>query len=149
MVVYRSRLPVWWNGRHKGLKIPRRNNRAGSSPATGTKISLSPCGLGEIFRNGRARTGRRLASRKKQSGGLFFSPRTRSPATGTSSEAPLLARAPAFRRGLLAGRGVLRFQNTNKCLFLRYGDGRIFRNCYTCKPDVYICGLYLTSLDKI
>ena len=29
---------MWWNGRHKGLKIPRRNNRAGSSPATGTKI---------------------------------------------------------------------------------------------------------------
>ena len=45
--------------------------RTGSSPVTGTKISLSPCGLGEIFRNGRARTGRRLASRKKQSGGLF------------------------------------------------------------------------------
>ena len=28
--------PVWWNGRHKGLKIPRHNNRAGSTPATGT-----------------------------------------------------------------------------------------------------------------
>ena len=41
---------VWWNGRHKGLKIPRRNNRAGSSPATGTtqkrplRHESPPCG---------------------------------------------------------------------------------------------------------
>tara|TARA_B100000927_G_scaffold205668_1_gene166918 strand:- start:139 stop:261 length:123 start_codon:yes stop_codon:yes gene_type:complete len=27
-------------GRHKGLKIPRRKLRAGSSPALGTKINL-------------------------------------------------------------------------------------------------------------
>ena len=33
--------PGWWNGRHKGLKIPR-FIRAGSSPAPGTTIvSLS------------------------------------------------------------------------------------------------------------
>ena len=31
--------PVWWNGRHKGLKIPRWQQRTGSSPVTGTKIS--------------------------------------------------------------------------------------------------------------
>ena len=28
---------VWWNGRHKGLKIPRRQLRVGSSPTTRTK----------------------------------------------------------------------------------------------------------------
>ena len=32
-----ANLPVWWNGRHKGLKIPRWQQRAGSSPVTGTK----------------------------------------------------------------------------------------------------------------
>ena len=36
--------PVWWNGRHKGLKIPRHNNRAGSTPATGTKTK-NPVGF--------------------------------------------------------------------------------------------------------
>ena len=30
-------LPVWWNGRHQGLKIPCRQLRTGSSPVTGTK----------------------------------------------------------------------------------------------------------------
>ena len=29
--------PGWWNGRHKGLKIPRPQGCAGSSPAPGTK----------------------------------------------------------------------------------------------------------------
>ena len=29
-------MPVWWNGRHKGLKIPRWQQRTGSSPVTGT-----------------------------------------------------------------------------------------------------------------
>ena len=32
--------PVWWNGRHRGLKIPWERSRAGSSPATGTKQML-------------------------------------------------------------------------------------------------------------
>ena len=36
MVKY-TRTPVWWNGRHRGLKIPWEQSRAGSSPATGTK----------------------------------------------------------------------------------------------------------------
>ena len=31
--------PGWWNGRHKGLKIPR-FIRAGSSPAPGTTFTL-------------------------------------------------------------------------------------------------------------
>ncbi len=29
---------MWWNGRHRGLKIPCRNKRAGSSPAIRTLI---------------------------------------------------------------------------------------------------------------
>lgn len=29
--------PVWWNGRHKGLKIPRPKNRTGSIPVGGTR----------------------------------------------------------------------------------------------------------------
>jgi hypothetical protein len=29
-------VPVWWNGRHTGLKIRCCNRRAGSNPATGT-----------------------------------------------------------------------------------------------------------------
>ena len=29
--------PVWWNGRHRGLKIPWERSRTGSSPVTGTK----------------------------------------------------------------------------------------------------------------
>ena len=41
-------MPVWWNGRHRGLKIPWEQSRAGSSPATGTKRKKSepvlPCG---------------------------------------------------------------------------------------------------------
>ena len=36
--------PVWWNGRHKGLKIPRWQQRTGSSPVTGTKIGSTPWG---------------------------------------------------------------------------------------------------------
>ena len=32
-----THLPVWWNGRHQGLKIPCRQLRTGSSPVTGTK----------------------------------------------------------------------------------------------------------------
>ena len=67
--------PVWWNGRHKGLKIPRWQHCTGSSPVTGTKILPAPCGAGRILFAGRTRTGRRPAGRKKQSGGLFFSPR--------------------------------------------------------------------------
>ena len=33
--------PVWWNGRHRGLKIPWPLGRAGSSPVTGTKKESS------------------------------------------------------------------------------------------------------------
>ena len=33
---WQRRLPGWWNGRHKGLKIPWPQGRAGSSPAPGT-----------------------------------------------------------------------------------------------------------------
>ena len=66
---------MWWNGRHKGLKIPRWQHCTGSSPVTGTKILPAPCGAGRILFAGRTRTGRRPAGRKKQSGGLFFSPR--------------------------------------------------------------------------
>ena len=33
-----THMPVWWNGRHRGLKIPWERSRAGSSPATGTMI---------------------------------------------------------------------------------------------------------------
>ena len=29
--------PAWWNGRHRGLKIPCPRGRAGSNPAAGTK----------------------------------------------------------------------------------------------------------------
>lgn len=29
-------MPRWWNGRHKGLKSPRQQWRAGSTPALGT-----------------------------------------------------------------------------------------------------------------
>ena len=42
--------PVWWNGRHKGLKIPRWQQRTGSSPVTGTTsegantVPFPPCG---------------------------------------------------------------------------------------------------------
>ncbi len=32
-------LPMWRNGRRKGLKIPRGQLRAGSSPAIGTKVN--------------------------------------------------------------------------------------------------------------
>ena len=31
-------LPVWWNGRHTGLKIPCPYGRTGSNPVTGTII---------------------------------------------------------------------------------------------------------------
>ncbi len=30
-------MAAWWNGRHKGLKIPRQKCYAGSSPAAATK----------------------------------------------------------------------------------------------------------------
>lgn len=30
-------MPGWWNGRHRGLKIPRPHGRASSSLALGTK----------------------------------------------------------------------------------------------------------------
>ena len=33
-------MPGWWNGRHKGLKIPRPQGCAGSSPAPGTNLQL-------------------------------------------------------------------------------------------------------------
>ena len=36
------RRPAWWNGRHRGLKIPRQRCRAGSSPAAGTKNKSIP-----------------------------------------------------------------------------------------------------------
>ena len=29
-------MPLWWNGRHKGLKIPRQKYHTGSSPVSGT-----------------------------------------------------------------------------------------------------------------
>ena len=32
---------MWWNGRHRGLKIPCRNKRAGSSPAIRTALNLN------------------------------------------------------------------------------------------------------------
>lgn len=34
-------MPVWWNGRHQGLKIPCRKRRTGSSPVTGTIMNES------------------------------------------------------------------------------------------------------------
>ena len=36
-------VPAWWNGRHRGLKIPRPRGRAGSSPAAGTSFSALAC----------------------------------------------------------------------------------------------------------
>ena len=36
-------MPVWWNGRHKGLKIPRWQQRARSSRVTGTKTHQELC----------------------------------------------------------------------------------------------------------
>ncbi len=38
MLKFRSLCPGGEIGRHKGLKIPRRKLRAGSSPALGTKL---------------------------------------------------------------------------------------------------------------
>ena len=32
-------MPEWWNGRHRGLKIPWRQLRDGSSPFSGTKTN--------------------------------------------------------------------------------------------------------------
>ena len=29
-------MPEWWNGRHRGLKIPSSHERTGSSPVSGT-----------------------------------------------------------------------------------------------------------------
>ncbi len=36
MIIFKNRCPGGEIGRHKGLKIPRRKLRAGSSPALGT-----------------------------------------------------------------------------------------------------------------
>ncbi len=47
-------LPVWWNGRHMGLKIPRLRGRAGSSPATGTSPRVSARCI--TFKSNRGRT---------------------------------------------------------------------------------------------
>ena len=42
-LVSRSK-PGWWNGRHKGLKIPRKFFRIGSSPISGTiKQKIAEC----------------------------------------------------------------------------------------------------------
>ena len=37
-----SLLPEWRNGRRRGLKIPRSQGRAGSSPASGTRFDGPP-----------------------------------------------------------------------------------------------------------
>ena len=37
-------LPVWWNGRHQGLKIPWSKGRARSSRVTGTTSEFTPHG---------------------------------------------------------------------------------------------------------
>ena len=34
---------MWWNGRHRGLKIPCFNRRAGSSPAIRTALQINDC----------------------------------------------------------------------------------------------------------
>ena len=45
-------MPMWWNGRHKGLKIPRRRLRTGSSPVIGTiygRLAFSQKNTRRIF----------------------------------------------------------------------------------------------------
>lgn len=58
--------PMWWNGRHKGLKIPRWQQRTGSSPVIGTKIGSTPRGAANFGignRLTRPRPGDGVASR--------------------------------------------------------------------------------------
>ena len=43
--------PVWWNGRHQGLKIPCRQLRTGSSPVTGTKKVTFVWDKGDFLRD--------------------------------------------------------------------------------------------------
>ena len=40
--------PVWWNGRHRRLKISRQQCRTGSSPVTGTTGTMTYRGVEQL-----------------------------------------------------------------------------------------------------
>ena len=39
-MLYCARMRMWWNGRHRGLKIPCPQKRVGSSPTIRTALKL-------------------------------------------------------------------------------------------------------------
>ena len=49
MILVVPHMPLWWNGRHKGLKIPRWQQRTGSSPVSGTKNPVHASGRDFYF----------------------------------------------------------------------------------------------------
>ena len=57
-------------GRRSGLKIHRWRQRAGSSPATGTKIRGIPEGVPRIFRNG-PDSKSKISARQRRNGSFF------------------------------------------------------------------------------